>query len=348
MSALPSEIAVFESSDGEFGYRLSRRPFRSTLVCLGSLILFVGAFFAAGPIIGAKSLSIPINAFPVLFLELFCFPVGALLVFWGLQMLVGHTQITIRSDRLQIVDKCGPLGLPRRIPLRNIRAFRVEPSGADASIDANEAPHGSWFNLMADLLNGTSKTICLWYPRDWLMPLAEDLGRRCQQRVARATSDIAAPFRVVEGAGESPSVPGCLIWAFAGLFGLIGAVVLLLGLGFGGWYVYRAIGMQATNGRVVNWESDVDGDQSFTVAEYQVNGQTFRAKGMVAFSPPAHSIGDSVRILYRPDRPADSMIDSFVERWLFPLGSCFVGSVFIAICAGIWYVRRKWTLSVSA
>jgi hypothetical protein len=47
--------------------------------------------------------------------------------------------------------------------------------------------------------------------------------------------------------------------------------------------------------------------------------------GQVASSPPAYAVGDAVRVYYDPARPAEALIDSYVERWLMPVGFGVMG-----------------------
>jgi hypothetical protein len=48
---------------------------------------------------------------------------------------------------------------------------------------------------MAELANGKSKAVCVSYPRDWLLPLAEDLARRCQEFVEHEVNAPVEPIR---------------------------------------------------------------------------------------------------------------------------------------------------------
>jgi hypothetical protein len=68
--------------------------------------------------------------------------------------------------------------------LDQIRIFRLsnDLESPQSNAEAIAQPVRST-SLMAELSNGKSKAVCVDYPGDWLMPLAKDLARRCQEFV---------------------------------------------------------------------------------------------------------------------------------------------------------------------
>jgi hypothetical protein len=209
MPTLPSAIDVSESFDSEVRYRLPRRPI-GLLRYLGFVPMAVGLFIASWPILFIVFFLTIGNAIrgeqfwfavigPLVMFGPFCFPLGGFLVFKGLLLFAGHTEIAIRGDRLYLIDRCGWLRWTRRRPLDKLRGFRVEhgptvyPDGTRAGTDL-----GMGANLKADLINGKSVTICHGYPREWLLPLAEDLARRCGHVVASDEAPSAEPIRVTD------------------------------------------------------------------------------------------------------------------------------------------------------
>ncbi len=217
MSDLPSEIIVSESSGGEVRYYLPMRPPDATRRIAGRIVVALGAFIGAMPILGIMFSFLirsagaqggvlqPDVILPLLVWGPICFPLGGLILFWGLHVVIGHTEIQIRSQRLRILYKCGPLGLPRSTPFTKIRLFRVgndvESQGADANTHAKSDEESS---LMAHLTNGKFFSVCVSYPREWLLPLAEDLARRCQQLIDHDVNAPVEPILVQDAGNPAP------------------------------------------------------------------------------------------------------------------------------------------------
>jgi hypothetical protein len=209
MSTLPSAIGVSESFDGEVCYRLPQRPIgllrymglvpmAAGLVIASWPILFIVFFLMIGQGVRGEQFWFLVLG-PLAMLGPFCFPLGGFLVFRGLLLFAGHTEIAIRGDRLYSIDRCGWLRWTRRRPVDKLRGFRVEhgptvyPDGTRAGTDL-----GMGASLKADLINGKSVTICHGYPRGWLLPLAEDLARRCGHFVASDETASAEPIRMTD------------------------------------------------------------------------------------------------------------------------------------------------------
>jgi hypothetical protein len=118
---------------------------------------------------------------------------------------------------------------------------------------------------------------------------------------------------------------------------IVGFVLLFIGLATGGAaaMLYRssqtALAGQRVAGRVVKLEQRRGGGGrrggSVPVVQYDVAGQTHQIKGHVSTSPPAHRVGDTVRVVYPADSPQSGRIDSFVEMWLLPLVFGAIGAV---------------------
>lgn len=159
-------------------------------------------------------------------------------------------------------------------------------------------------------------------------------------RVAEGTMTVAeAESRIRQGDIKSSRGPkplrlvGLTFIAFGALFAAIGG-----GMGF--WTWAAADGALTTAGTVVR----LTGGRSVKpVVQYQVGGRTIEMVGGVATSPPAYEIGEKVTVLYPPDHPENGLIDTFVERRLFPTVFGGVGTAFllvgtVATIAG--YTRR--------
>ena len=104
-------------------------------------------------------------------------------------------------------------------------------------------------------------------------------------------------------------------WAWR-LFRFAGAIFAMVGLGLGIYSMAAGTGKSVTGGTVIEM---VGGNMTSPVVEYEVDGQKHRVQGSVSSSPPAHTVGDHVDVIYDPKNPSNSMIGTFQERWLFPV-----------------------------
>ena len=121
------------------------------------------------------------------------------------------------------------------------------------------------------------------------------------------------------------------------LFG-IGGVFVMIGLGLATWSVFSATGKTPTEGTVVRMERG--GKGSKPVVKYEVDGQDYEVRGLLTTSPPAHSVGDKVAVLYQPQTPSEAVIDTFINRWLFPTIFGGIGAIFALIGAGMLVARN--------
>ncbi|HEY7329624.1 MAG TPA: hypothetical protein VH592_18440 [Gemmataceae bacterium] len=209
MPTLPSAIDVSDSFDGEVRYRLPQRPI-GRLRYVGLLPMAIGLFIVSWPILGIvfflTAVPAPAGGLfwfavlgPLLMFGPVCFPLGGFIVFKGLLIVTGHTEISLRADRLYLIDRCGWFRWTRRPPVANLRGFRVE-HGSPAFLYSGrtQGDLGLRASLKADLIDGKSLTVCQGYPHEWLLPLAEDLARRCQQVVPSSRTASGESIRVVE------------------------------------------------------------------------------------------------------------------------------------------------------
>lgn len=114
-------------------------------------------------------------------------------------------------------------------------------------------------------------------------------------------------------------------------FVFVATPVFLVGICFGVWSIGQSFNTKGGTGKVVELVSDFDSDGfSFRpVVEYEVDGKRYRIKGLVGFNPPVHEIGQTMRVLYKVEKPSEAYIDSIVDRWLFPLMFTFLGGLFL-------------------
>jgi hypothetical protein len=112
------------------------------------------------------------------------------------------------------------------------------------------------------------------------------------------------------------------------VFAVIGTIFLAVGGGMG-WRSVRFLGAPTVDGVVVAVGGGIP------TAKYKVKDVEYQVRGAISSKPPAFQVGDKVAVLYNPEKPGDSQIDSFVERWLFLLVFGGLGAVFALIGWGI-------------
>ncbi len=88
-----------------------------------------------------------------------------------------------------------------------------------------------------------------------------------------------------------------------------------------------------TTGNVIALTPDEEEEVFFPVVEFTADdGVTRRVRGKVGRKPPAHKVGDTVSILYHPQRPDDMRINTFGELWLPSLIALGASGLFTLIC----------------
>jgi hypothetical protein len=111
--------------------------------------------------------------------------------------------------------------------------------------------------------------------------------------------------------------------------GCLAVLMNLLFAGFCLWGVYAASVSwrletegQITSGIVTRLEESSDAESCCAyspVIEFTAGGQTYTFEGGNASNPPQYKVGQQVNVRYDPADPNTAQIDSFFERWLFPI-----------------------------
>ena len=125
---------------------------------------------------------------------------------------------------------------------------------------------------------------------------------------------------------------------------IIGALLLVAGviiMAFGVDHLIRSIHQQNSwlhaEGTVVRFEGRTSSARhggtwapvfQFTTPD---DGQLHTVTSRIASSPPAYSVGESVRVLYSAENPQDAIINSFFQLYLTPLFLIFFGFVWAGI-----------------
>ena len=89
----------------------------------------------------------------------------------------------------------------------------------------------------------------------------------------------------------------------------------------------------------VSHSSSGDGHTYAAVVEFKVDGSTYRFTDSVGSNPPMHHRGDSVAVLYDPDRPRHARVDRGAWNRLLPT---LVGGFGALLCSfGVWALARR-------
>jgi hypothetical protein len=137
--------------------------------------------------------------------------------------------------------------------------------------------------------------------------------------VENVLEDVRAGILSVEEAAvqirDEATRPYLPPWSLR-LLRFVGGFFALVGFGLAIYSMSVGLGKSTTRGTVVEMVGD---EMTSPVVEYRVNGIAHRTQGSVLSSPPAHAIGDPVDVIYDANDPSAARINTFRERWLFPV-----------------------------
>lgn len=126
------------------------------------------------------------------------------------------------------------------------------------------------------------------------------------------------------------------------LFPLIG-----LGLLGGAFYTWHSTnefvsGARVAQGTVVDLVSSRSSDSTWApvVVFRTAEGREVRFRSEVRSSPPSHSVGETVEVLYRPEQPAKAEINSFMSLWFVTMVLGGIGAVFTLLGGALLFVRE--------
>jgi hypothetical protein len=101
-------------------------------------------------------------------------------------------------------------------------------------------------------------------------------------------------------------------------------------------------GSLATEGTVVKVEDSGEGHWR-PVVEYDVDGKSHTLRGWAGSAKRSHwTVGQRVPVLYMKDRTSLAQIDSFFDRWYYPLAIMVLGVSLFAGGATLYAVTRYW------
>ena len=99
-----------------------------------------------------------------------------------------------------------------------------------------------------------------------------------------------------------------------------------------------------TTGTVVRMNEQSDGEGGcctyVPVVDFDVNGNMYTFEGDTASNPPAYRVGEQVDVRYDPANPNTAQIDSWFERWIFPI--IMIPAMIIAALILNVFMIRAW------
>lgn len=138
---------------------------------------------------------------------------------------------------------------------------------------------------------------------------------------------------------------------------LVVGLALLAGSGFAIWSeINFRRGAVETNGQVVEMltRSSRDRDRRTTSYTYVPvfvftlpDGTKRRVEGGVASNPPCCTVGETIRIRYRPEAPEHAQMTGFMESWFVATLLGGMGLVFALVGKAIWGFGRPGGVVVS-
>ena len=210
MSQIPDDVIVTELPDGVH-YRFPLRR-RGPFVWAGLMHLTGGIVGIAFMTFWTGAVSVHINwhaplqgpeGLMLLFFAGGCFMLG--LTLWlaaqGVTRLVGHSEIELRGDKLRGYECWGPLRWHWGRPVAGIVRFDVRDANLEkGSIQSYDTPDAALrYNVITPLWESDGDTppeerkrLGWGYPRDWLMPIAAALSRRCRLAVQEPSALVMA------------------------------------------------------------------------------------------------------------------------------------------------------------
>ena len=140
-------------------------------------------------------------------------------------------------------------------------------------------------------------------------------------------------------------MPRFLPWIFL-LFG----IGLLAGGGFAAWLEFEfRRGAVETDGRVVEMRSRIRHDSGNSPTYTPVftfalpSGKLQRVEAGVSSNPPCCTVGQAIRVRYRPEAPERAQMTGFMQSWFVATLLGCMGLVFALVGAGVMRLTRSGT-----
>lgn len=201
-SLLPPEIEFSERGDVT-RIRMPARQIGAWRL-IGLVPLLFGLAFALGPLGWALQLvnfarfdpcSLMFLAFTIPFVW-----AGLQLARVGLLILAANSEVELRRDQLIAIERYGPVTWTRKLPLESVRKFVVQ--GGAAETPRGSAAPAFLHDLAAIMVESATEKKALLltpgFPPKLLLPLAEELARRCNVEMEQKVGELQKPVEVVQ------------------------------------------------------------------------------------------------------------------------------------------------------
>ncbi|MBL8794509.1 MAG: hypothetical protein JNM56_11430, partial [Planctomycetia bacterium] len=198
MSAmLPPEIEISERDDVT-RIRLPARQIGHWRL-IGLLPILFGLVFALGPLTGALQ-TVNFKRFEPCSLIFVAFTIpfvwaGLQMVRFGLLILASRSEVELRDGKIVAIERWGPVTWTRHLPMTAVRKFVVQGGGAE--LERGTAGPAFLHELAAiQVETETEKKALLIapvFPPQLLLPLAEELARRCNVAVEQREGRLEKP-----------------------------------------------------------------------------------------------------------------------------------------------------------
>lgn len=132
-------------------------------------------------------------------------------------------------------------------------------------------------------------------------------------------------------------------WAGPAIFGFLGTTFAIVGGLCAASSI--ALGMEAEEADGVVVENVIAPGSRKTlyrpVVEFMARDRMVKFTSGLSSNPASYDVGDRVKVLFRPERPEDAVIDSFLERYLTAAVFGGMGLIFAGAGYGWWRAMRK-------
>jgi hypothetical protein len=129
------------------------------------------------------------------------------------------------------------------------------------------------------------------------------------------------------------------------VFSAVGVVLLVIGAVLLVRTVQFVTTAEHATGTVIDLsrETDSEGEALFypVVRFSTADGEEIEFKSSTGSSPPSHSTGDSVEVLYDADDPNDARLSGFLDVWIEPAIFLFIGAGFVGVPLVLLLIGRS-------
>jgi hypothetical protein len=101
-------------------------------------------------------------------------------------------------------------------------------------------------------------------------------------------------------------------------------------------FVHSASRAQGTVSKLVGRDGEEFLYPVFTFEDSQ--GTAHNIESLSGSYPAAYKVGDSVAVIYQPDKPENAEIDSFLNIWIWPIGLASFGTLNLLFGLGMFAI----------